>query len=139
MDNVKLAELIATGAHYGQVDKGGNPYINHPKTVASLVSTTDEKTVAWLHDVVEDTNIEIVDLYSLFSVWVVAAVDAITRKPNEDRQVYLNRVKANPIARVVKLADLKHNSDLSRIKRPLTQKDFDRYNRYQEEIKFLAG
>lgn len=139
MDNVKLAELIATGAHYGQVDKGGNPYINHPKTVASLVNTTDEKTVAWLHDVVEDTNIEIVDLYSLFSVWVVAAVDAITRKPNEDRQVYLNRVKANPIARVVKLADLKHNSDLSRIKRPLTQKDFDRYNRYQEEIKFLAG
>lgn len=139
MEALRLAELIATGAHYGQVDKGGNPYIEHPKTVASLVMLEDEKIVAWLHDVVEDTNITLADLMPFFEPIIIAAVASITRGKDEPRDEYLKRVKADPIATRVKIADLRHNSDLSRIKRPLTQKDLDRYNRYQEEIKYLEG
>ncbi len=141
MELVRLAQVIATGAHYGQVDKGGQPYIEHPKAVASFVKTEDEKTVAWLHDVVEDTHITLGDLKSVgFPIYIVNAVDAITHRKGEDRQVYLDRVANNPIATQVKLADLKHNSDLTRIKnRPLEQKDYDRMERYAREIKFLEN
>lgn len=138
MDKIKLAELIATGAHYGQVDKGGSPYIGHPAAVASLVFTNEEKITAWLHDVVEDTDITCNDLYPLFGGEITDAIDAVTRRKGEDRQVYLNRVKANSIARKVKIADLTHNSDLSRIKnRELTDKDFERRKRYLREMQYL--
>ena len=139
MEYIRLARLIATGAHCGQVDKGGNPYIEHPKTVAFLVSTKEEKIVAWLHDVVEDTDVTLSDLLTLFDYKTVKAVEAITRKDGEDRKAYLARVKANPIATRVKIADLTHNSDLSRIKRPLTDEDIERRRRYQEEIEYLRG
>lgn len=141
MELVGLAQVIATGVHYGQVDKGGHPYIEHPKAVASFVKTEDEKTVAWLHDVVEDTYITLSDLKSVgFPIYIVNAVDAITRRKGEDRQVYLDRVANDPIAIQVKLADLKHNSDLTRIKnRPLEQKDYDRVERYKREIEYLEN
>ncbi|MBQ6421379.1 MAG: GTP pyrophosphokinase [Clostridia bacterium] len=140
MDYVKLAEEIATRAHRGQTDKGGNPYILHPATVASFVDTPCEKTVAWLHDVVEDTPTTLADLTNYgFPQQIVSAIDAITRRDGEDRQTYLDRVKNNGIARTVKIADLKHNSDLSRISqnRPLTANDHARVEKYREEIKFL--
>lgn len=141
MEQVKFAEIIATIAHNRQLDKGGKPYIGHPQAVASMVTTEDEKTVAWLHDVVEDTPVTLDILLLMgFSAEVVDAVDAVTRRPGEDRQDYLDRVKANKIATQVKLADLKHNSDLSRIaNRPLTQKDYDRSARYMREAEFLRS
>ena len=138
MERIELARLIATGAHYGQVDKGGHPYIGHPAAVASLVETEDEKIVAWLHDVVEDTDVTCDDIHTLFGARIANAVDAITHKKGEDRLLYLGRVKINPLARAVKIADLKHNSQLERIAcRELTVKDYDRRDRYQREIKFL--
>ncbi len=140
MEKVRLAEIIATGAHYGQVDKGGKEYINHPATVAMYVESEDEKIVAWLHDTVEDTDITLDDVESWFGFKIRQAVDAITRRTGEDRQEYLNRVSKNKLATQVKLADLKHNSDLSRItQRPIIQKDRDRANRYQKESEFLRG
>lgn len=141
MEQIKVAEIVATTVHFGQVDKGGKPYINHPKAVASMVNSEVEKTVALLHDVVEDTPVTLECLRDLgFSEEVVAAVDAVTRRPGELRQDYLNRVAANKIATAVKIADLTHNADLSRIScvRPLEPKDYDRAYRYFREIGFLT-
>lgn len=138
MEILEHAKLIALLAHLGQVDKGYNPYIEHPSAVASMVGTDELKTVAWMHDVVEDSPITIEDLRPYFPRDVVDAIDAITKRPNEDRAHYLNRVAENPMAARVKIADLTHNTDLSRIKNP-TPRDFARAERYEEEIAFLVG
>jgi len=131
-----MAFGLASKAHEGQVDKGGNPYIEHPLAVERLVSKPKEGVVALLHDVVEDTDVTLEDL-APFGRQVVKAVDAITQRAGESRDGYLTRVEANPIARIVKIADLTHNSDLSRIPHP-TQRDFNRVKKYQEEIALLS-
>ena len=135
---MQKAYEIAAAAHAGQVDKAGNDYINHPLTVASFVAADDEKTVALLHDVVEDTPVTLQDLRDAgFSEAVVHAVDCVTKRDGEPLADYLCRVKSDPLATVVKLADLRHNSDLSRIPNP-TERDLARVKRYHEEIQFLS-
>ncbi len=143
MNNIQKALNIAIKAHKGAVDKGGNDYIFHPVTVALFCQSDDEKTVALLHDVVEDTSITLDDLRREgFPEHIVAAVDAVTRRNDEKgqngRAVYLKRVKANSLARKVKLADLQHNSDLTRIPHP-AEKDFGRVKEYAKEIEFLKS
>jgi hypothetical protein len=127
---------LAIAVHEGQVDKGGRPYIEHPLAVEGLVSTPKQRVVALLHDVVEDTGVTLDDL-KCFGQQVVKAVDAITKRPGEPLNDYLIRVEANPLARAVKIADLTHNSDLSRIPNP-TQKDYERVEQYQEKIAILS-
>jgi (p)ppGpp synthase/HD superfamily hydrolase len=136
-DYVKTALAIAIKAHEGQKDKAGVDYIEHPKTVASFVSSDEAKAVAYLHDVLEDTAITAGDLLKAgIPVAVVKAVEILTKRQHEDYAEYLSKVKNNPIARLVKLADLKHNSDLSRIKKPQPV-DFERCEKYQKAIKYL--
>ncbi|MDR1183386.1 MAG: HD domain-containing protein [Coriobacteriales bacterium] len=109
---------IATEAHAGQTDRGGRPYIEHPLAVAAMVEG-DAATVALLHDVVEDTTVTLADLrLAGFSDAVTSAVDAITRRKGEQDVAYLARVRRNPLALAVKLADLTHNSDITRIPDP---------------------
>ena len=128
---------IAKKAHLGQVDKAGEDYIKHPEKVASFVKTDEEKAVAYLHDVIEDTELTLEDLSEYgFSKEVVEAVDIITKKRGEDYQSYLNSVKKNKLARAVKLADLRHNSDLTRLIK-VTEKDIKRKEKYQKAIDFL--
>ena len=128
---------IAKRAHLGQVDKAGEDYIKHPEKVASFVKTDEEKAVAYLHDVIEDTELILEDLYEYgFSKEVIEAVDIITKKRGEDYQSYLNSVKKNKLARAVKLADLRHNSDLTRLTK-VTEKDIERKEKYQKAINFL--
>ena len=128
---------IAKKAHLGQVDKAGEDYIKHPEKVASFVKTDEEKAVAYLHDVIEDTELTLEDLYEYdFSKEVLEAVDIITKKRGEDYQSYLNSVKKNKLARAVKLADLRHNSDLTRLIK-VTEKDIKRKEKYQKAIDFL--
>lgn len=135
----KKALRIAKKAHDGQIDKGGRPYIDHPKKVASLVKTKDEKIVALLHDVCEDTDITLDDLRKLkFSEKIVKAVDAITKRDDEDYFTYIERVNENEIAKKVKIADATHNSDISRIDNP-SKKDIDRCLRYEKTIRRLDG
>lgn len=137
-DDVKLAHEIAKRAHYGQVDKAGVPYILHPETVASFVTKDDEKIVAYLHDVIEDTPYQLSDLEEAgFSSEIIKAVDLLTRKDGQSYKQYLKLVKTNELARVVKLADLKHNSDLSRLAQ-VTQNDIKRLKKYQDAIIFLS-
>lgn len=136
---IEKAYLIAKSAHKGQLDKGGQDYINHPLAVASFVTTEDEKIVALLHDVVEDTPITLQNLHEQgFSDYIVKAVDCLTKRDGEPLEAYLERVKSNTLAITVKIADLTHNSDLSRIPQP-TEKDYKRAERYQKEIAFLKS
>jgi (p)ppGpp synthase/HD superfamily hydrolase len=112
-----IAKRIATQAHQGQVDKAGQAYISHPEFVASQVTGDDAKAVAWLHDVLEDTPITIADLRAEgLSETVIEAVAILSKQENESYETYLRRVAANPIAKAVKLADLKHNMDTTRLK-----------------------
>lgn len=128
---------IAKRAHLGQVDKAGEDYIKHPEKVASFVETDEEKAVAYLHDVIEDTELTLEDLHEYeFSKEVIEAVDIITKKKGEDYRSYLNSVKKNKLARAVKLADLRHNSDLTRLTK-VTEKDIERKEKYQKAIEFL--
>ena len=128
---------IAKRAHLVQVDKAGEDYIKHPQKVASFVKSDEEKAVAYLHDVIEDTELTLEDLYEYdFSKEVIEAVDIITKKRGEDYQSYLNSVKKNKLARAVKLADLRHNSDLTRLTK-VTEKDIERKEKYQKAINFL--
>ncbi|MBE3030518.1 MULTISPECIES: HD domain-containing protein [Sneathia] len=138
MSNYELALKIATEAHKGQVDKAGVPYINHPLTVASLVDTEEEKIVALLHDTIEDTNITEQDLLNYgFSNKIVEAVKLLTHNKNVPYMDYVAKIKDNELARKVKIADLTHNSDLSRLKE-ITDKDKKRYNKYQKALLYLT-
>lgn len=143
MDLIRKALEIAINAHKGAVDRGGKDYIFHPITVALECKTDDEKIVALLHDVVEDTPVTLDDLRKDFPEYIVEAVDAVTlRKPAEKygdgRLKYILRAKANPISRVVKIADLKHNSDLNRIPNP-SEEDYKRVEGYAREIEILQN
>lgn len=131
------AFIIAAAAHKGQKDKGGRAYILHPVIVALKVKGFKCKTVALLHDVVEDTPITLEALHKRgFSDDIVNAVDAITKRKNEPYEAYLSRVKNNNIAREVKKADLKHNSNLKRLK-VVTDKDISRFKKYKYALQYL--
>jgi len=115
--NLDKARRIAERYHQFQVDKSGKPYIGHLERVAKNVPRGTYQIVAYLHDVVEDTEMELDDLSSEgFTKEVVDAVDAMTHRPCETRQEYILRVLKNPIAAVVKLADIKDNIDKKRIR-----------------------
>lgn len=111
---------VALDAHATQTDKAGKPYIGHVSRVAQAVAAAGGSdtavTVAWLHDVVEDSGVTIRDLALLgFPASVCVAVDAITRRPHEASAVYYDRVRAVPTALLVKEADLADNSDPGRL------------------------
>ena len=135
---VDLALSIARKAHEGQLDKAGVDYIEHPIYVASQVDTEEEKAVALLHDVIEDSSVSAEELLQAgLPETVVTAVQVLTKKKEQDYQTYLETVKKNPLARLVKLADLKHNSDLSRLS-SITEKDRERLKKYKKAIDFLS-
>lgn len=128
---------IAKLAHAGQMDKGGNPYFLHPLAVSEKVETEDEKIVALLHDVIEDTDITLDYLLEQgFSEEILAAVNRLTKREGVSYEEYIDAVRKNPLALKVKIADMMHNSDLSRIPNP-TEKDLKRIEKYKEKITLL--
>ncbi|OOF85720.1 HD domain-containing protein [Rodentibacter ratti] len=138
-DLIQQAKTLAFRLHINQTDKAGKPYIQHLQAVVdNLIDPTEEMiAVAWLHDSVEDTEIGLKQIKNLFGDTILLAVDAITKRKNEPYSEYLNRVKANPIARLVKIADLTHNMDLSRLP-TITSKDLERLAKYQLAKNFLS-
>ena len=114
------AEIAARAAHAGQVDKSGVDYTEHLKAVAGMCSTDDEKTAAWLHDIIEDTPVGPQDLLNMgFPQHIVDAVLLLTHTHESTYVKYVTRIRDAPgyagdLARTVKLADLKHNADPSR-------------------------
>ena len=109
MSILELALDIATKAHDGQIRWNGDPYISHPVAVAEFLPDWDGKIVALLHDVVEDTEITLDYLSTYFDPRHIFAIDAITKQENEDYWEYLDRVKANELARRVKIVDITYN------------------------------
>lgn len=139
MNYLNLALDIATSAHHLQIGKDLEPYINHPIFVSTLVNLEVEKIVALLHDVIEDTEITLEYLKSKgFSYEVIDAIDAISKRKKEKLSNYMDRVKKNSVATSVKIADLTHNMDLTRLKN-ITQKDIDRTERYRIQLEFLKS
>lgn len=136
---LERAIAIAATAHAGQVDKGGAPYILHPLKVMLRMSTLEQRIVAVLHDVVEDCDISLDDLRKEgFSEEVLSAIESVTKVPGESYEDFVDRAAQNPIGRVVKLADLEENSDLSRIASP-SWEDLERVEKYRRAIGRLRG
>ena len=142
IDKIQQAKELAFKIHANQTDKAGAPYTLHLETVASKLTEQGENkdviVVGWLHDSVEDTDITVGEIRDLFGDDISTAVDAITKRKNEPYQDYLQRVKTNEIARIVKLADLAHNMDLSRLCN-ITDKDLKRLEKYKQAKAFLLS
>lgn len=126
--------LLSTNAHHGQFDKGGNPYILHPIRVMSFLKTDDEELqcIALGHDVIEDTKVTYADLReSGMSQRVIDGIRALTKQPGQTLEEYKESVFSNVDAMRVKLCDLRHNSDIRRLK-GVTDKDIDRMSKYHK-------
>ena len=115
-DKTKKAMKLCYEAHKGQVDKTDVPYVFHPFHVAEQMTSEASTIVALLHDVVEDTDYTLEDIAAAgFGKEIVEAVALMTHEDEVPYLDYVAKLKDNPIAREVKLADLAHNSDLSRL------------------------
>ena len=129
---------LAKQHHKGQKDKAGKPYINHPLRVMNQVESEEEKIVAVLHDIVEDTNISLNDLRNEgFSEEVVSAVECLTKQDGENYDSYIERISFNPLAVKIKLADLEDNRDLTRLPE-VTDKDLERLEKYDKALEKLT-
>lgn len=136
---LELAIEVATKAHAGQLDKGGNLYILHSQAVAASLDSTENKIVAYLHDVVEDTNITLEDLEKMgFTYRIVNSIRILTKSKDISYDDYLKSVKKDSNAWHVKMADIKHNMDISRIPEP-TAKDVARIEKYKKALAFLES
>jgi len=150
IEDLANAKKIAKSAHEGQVDKAGKPYFEHVQTVSELASEIilswneeyddflfQAKIVGYLHDVMEDTSHTIDDLRKLeLPSECILAIDTLTKRKGQDYNNYLSKVKLDKLAIVVKIADLTHNSDLSRLD-SITPADLARHEKYIKAIDFL--
>ena len=133
----KKALKLCFEAHKNQLDKSGMPYVFHPFHLAEQMDTEEATVVALLHDVVEDTDYTLEDLKNMgFSEAVISAIALLTHEEGAEYMDYVKKIKNNEIARKVKLADLKHNSDLSRLD-IVDEKALKRREKYLKAIEIL--
>ena len=137
--NLERAIQIAVEAHAGAKDRGGKAYILHPISVMMRCETDEEKIVAILHDVVEDTDWTFEALRQEgFSETIIKALKTVTKNSeDEDYDEFIQRSLKNEIGRKVKIADLKENLDVTRIGE-LTDRDIERINKYKRALKTLT-
>lgn len=155
---VEDALILAANAHRGQKDRGGVPYIMHPVHVSTFAlalavkhdvhQMIDVPGYAWheiiimvaiLHDIVEDTLVSLGQLVEYgFPTDVVDAVDCLSKRDGEEYDDYILRAAQNPISRIVKMADIKHNLDTSRLGQ-ITNKDSLRLRRYVRTLRRLKN
>lgn len=147
-DKINVAYYLAARAHEGQTDKSGKEYINHPLRVESKFKTADYKIVAILHDTIEDTFITKELIETLFGSQIALAVDLLSRRADESYMKFINRMcvtdfsidspgvspwmeRSYQMARLVKIADLEDNMDLSRLQQ-ITDEDLNRIKKYEK-------
>lgn len=136
-EQLEEAIKLASFKHYGQRDKSNKPYIIHLLYVMNNVNDLNAKIVGVLHDILEDTNITRNDLLNYgFSEDIVIAVEILTKSKNQKYMDYIENIKSNNITRKVKLIDLKHNMDLTRLSE-ISDKDMARNIKYLEAYKRL--
>lgn len=130
MNLLEKAIAIAVEAHVGQVRKDGTPYILHPLHLMMQMNTEAEMITAVLHDVVEDSGVTLAQLEDAgFGEEIITAVALLTHQDGIPYDIYIKEIKANQLARRVKLADLAHNMDVRALPE-LNEKDWKRLQRY---------
>ena len=133
----KKAMEIAYAAHKNQTDKSGVPYIYHPIHLAEQMQDEASVCVALLHDVVEDTSVTFAELEAEgFSAEVLSALQLMTHDPSVPYMDYVQKIRENPVATRVKLADLRHNSDLTRLD-VVDERARQRIEKYRQAIELL--
>ena len=149
-DIVQCAAVLACELHKGQVDKAGVDYFTgHLTTVAKMGSTWKEQVFGYLHDASEDTPNSVEQVLNLLDEKLetplsdtdreelAVALRLLNHHLVPDRETYIQRIKSNALAKAVKMHDLTHNMDLSRLPNP-TQKDYERVKRYKKEYDYLS-
>ena len=137
-DLTKKALVISFNAHKEQVDKSGMPYVYHPYRIAEQMEDEYSTCVALLHDVVEDSDITLDDLKNKgFPQEVIEAIALMTHDDDTPYFDYIKRIKTNPIATAVKLADLQDNSNYERLDK-VEIKDLQRLEKYREAKRILS-
>jgi (p)ppGpp synthase/HD superfamily hydrolase len=139
MSTLERAIEIAATAHAGQQDKAGAPYILHPLRVMLAQKEPAQRIAAILHDVVEDTPWTLEQLRAEgFSDDVLSAVDALTKRKGEDYFAFVDRAGRDPVARAVKIADIRDNMDVSRTA-GVTDRDRERLEKYRQALTRLGA
>ncbi len=123
--------MLATEAHFGQFDKAGLPYILHPLKVMHYLKTEDEELqcIAIGHDLLEDTKVTAEQIKRVTNTRVLTGIQILTKVEGESQEEYENHVMCSVDAMKVKLCDLRHNSDIRRLK-GITEKDMKRLDKY---------
>lgn len=132
----RQAMILAYNVHKNQFDKSNVPYIYHPIHLAEQMDSEEACTVALLHDVVEDSDVTFDDLKETFPEEVIEALRLLTHNEEVDYFTYIQAIRSNDIARKVKMADLVHNSDITRLDE-VTEEDKARVRKYQKALKLL--
>lgn len=133
----KKALSLCFDAHKDQVDKSGLPYVFHPFHLAMEMTDELSTVVALLHDVIEDSDYTLQDLENMgFPPAVLEAISLMTHQEGVPYMEYVANIKTNPLARVVKMADLRHNSNIARVDNP-TEKDYARVEKYRQAMALL--
>ncbi len=138
-DKTKRALKLCFKAHKDQLDKSGLPYVFHPFHLAEQMDDEDSTIVALLHDVAEDSNYTLKDIRGMgFGKDVMDALTLLTHDESEDYMSYVKKIAGNPLARKVKLADLAHNSDVTRLNHEPGEKDLQRLRKYEKAKELLS-
>ena len=133
----KKALKLCFAAHKEQQDKSGLPYVFHPFHLAEQMEDELTTVTALLHDVVEDSPYTLTDLREMgFPEEVLAALALLTHDDDTPYLDYVARIRENPIARTVKLADLRHNRDLSRLDH-VDDRALQRVEKYKKALALL--
>lgn len=132
------AENLVKRLFNQKVDLAGKPYINHLRFVKDNVETLEEKIIALLHDTLEDTDINYKFLVACFGANVAQSVSILTKEKGEDYFDYIRKIKGHYMVSNVKIADLKHNMDLSRLEK-IEDKDRERVKKYEKAMRILKG
>lgn len=137
-NSIEKALEIAASAHRFQKDKAGKPYIMHPMTLAVNMRSDDEIITALLHDVLEDSEVTEDYLSDYFSDNIIEALQLLTHEKGTDYFEYIHKIRENELAKAVKVQDLIHNSDLSRL-HTVTPKDIARCKKYKKALAILLS
>lgn len=136
---LEKAIILAARAHAGQVDKGGEPYILHPLRVMLAQESEVARICAVLHDVLEDTPVTREDLLREgFSLEIVTALEALSKRPGEDYELFIDRILGNELACRVKAADIRDNMNLDRLAE-ITARDLERVKRYEMSLEKITA
>ena len=136
---IETALRIALVAHSGQVDRAGVAYILHPLRIMAAMRTDEERIVAILHDVIEDSDHTLADLRTAgFPAEIVSAVDLLTHREEDSYEDYVRKIKGHALARRVKIGDLHDNMRIDRLPSP-DQKDLQRLAKYKNALAILEA